>query len=839
MANFASWQNHAGCRAVVQRQKKVIKMSDLRCDTIFTSGTVILTQDDRTLGDLQEWPTEQALRKFKNDVTSDGCQKVLFDENVQCGCFPSLGANKIAHNANNEDVRGKDDTKDAVDWTILRKDVASNIISKGIVSKVDTSKKCRHINLWLQREQFVWKHAESMRKQISDISDLFLELTKETGAWLSSKSEDKCSNTPAAKNEYDDTGENLTAKTRVVASSACSSAQNILKYVEVICFLDRWSKEDVCVEATQPPKDDSNTNQLEKNEKNHAGLKPQNAMDWSKFSIDDEKSFEINPLNLFCAIISCDRALQKMAEQIVKEQTSSNLERKDVDFGEFLSRIENQQELMSRMLSKCTENFIFYTSKSESRHETTESKIEKANEEDPGYTTFDRKSLLRSVLSQVSLSKFVENVKLFTSLSFEARGGRNGKDPGGHLLGASLACIEDKLSELALAFARLLKLEEELFNYLNKRYVDWKARNKGGDISDPAQDGPFPAGPVGDSPVHTVILKKLKDTGKRMLERYYSDSGTDPDGRENCISVAYLNDLDPWRKTTNQRQNQGRDDGLYTGETCLHMAIVQEDEELVQYLLDHGIRLCSRARGVFFQPAHIRYSIRNLFSHFLSAQSQAEVNGGYLKLFFGWLRIQLSNRVKRGELALLHHVQNPRSGCYYGEFPLSFAASIGNVRICKQLYNKQKKMLPDWKNTECSEDAQEHFEQLRLRRTWLMYVPSDQQKRMTREMKETLFLNAMDSFGNTAMHMAVMYEKKDVIDWLMGQESAKQSLEILNHEGLTPLTLAARLGHVDIFNHILREHLSVVVWRYGKVVFLVCLSHAHTSIAGMLHSLEY
>jgi ankyrin repeat protein len=79
------------------------------------------------------------------------------------------------------------------------------------------------------------------------------------------------------------------------------------------------------------------------------------------------------------------------------------------------------------------------------------------------------------------------------------------------------------------------------------------------------------------------------------------------------------------------------------------------------------------------------------------------------------------------------------------------------------------------------------------------------------------FLNAVDFFGNTALHMAVLHRKKNVIDWLMTNDYAKASLEILNFDGFTPLTYAARLGYVDIFNHILLKHLSRTGWTYGKV----------------------
>ena len=460
----------------------------------------------------------------------------------------------------------------------------------------------------------------------------------------------------------------------------------------------------------------------------------------------------------------------------------------------------------------------------------------------PVCSSDDRKSLIRSVLIQFSVSDIMKilnkyfcpeqcspcskwseaNLRPDKDCNLNQVHGDKcspsiclDEDPGGHLLLARMQGVAKKLSSVIRAIAELLKMEEDLFKFLDEQYASWKARNKS-EASDPALKEPFPPGPVGESPVHIVILKRLKDTGKRILERYYLQNR---DSRDSYISVSYLNDLDPWRNARASRlQSQSREDGLYTGETCLHMAIVQEDEELVQYLLDHGIRICSRARGVFFQPAHIRYTIMNYFSEFLSVQRQ--IKDRYFDLLYGWFRIQLSNRVKRGELAVLHHVQNPRSGCYYGEFPLSFAASIGNVRICEQLLNRHLQVLKNPKKLEISEDVQEQIYQLDFLNKRLKYIRglhSDHQLRITPELKKVLFLNAMDTFGNTAMHMAVMHEKKDVIDWLMGQESAKQSLETLNNEGLTPLTLAARLGRVGVYNHILREHLSVVVWKYGKV----------------------
>ncbi len=81
------------------------------------------------------------------------------------------------------------------------------------------------------------------------------------------------------------------------------------------------------------------------------------------------------------------------------------------------------------------------------------------------------------------------------------------------------------------------------------------------------------------------------------------------------------------------------------------------------------------------------------------------------------------------------------------------------------------------------------------------------------------FLNACDTFGNTAMHMAVFHRRKEVVDWLMTTKEGRDNLNILNFDGFTPLTLAARHGYVDIFHHILYTHMSKVAWKYGKVRF--------------------
>ena len=49
----------------------------------------------------------------------------------------------------------------------------------------------------------------------------------------------------------------------------------------------------------------------------------------------------------------------------------------------------------------------------------------------------------------------------------------------------------------------------------------------------------------------------------------------------------------------------GRDGGMFTGQTLLHIAIVQRQYDVVEWLLEYGARIDSRAGGIFFQVLHM------------------------------------------------------------------------------------------------------------------------------------------------------------------------------------------------------------------------------------------
>ncbi|XP_038045399.1 transient receptor potential cation channel subfamily V member 6-like isoform X1 [Patiria miniata] len=80
-------------------------------------------------------------------------------------------------------------------------------------------------------------------------------------------------------------------------------------------------------------------------------------------------------------------------------------------------------------------------------------------------------------------------------------------------------------------------------------------------------------------------------------------------------------------------------------------------------------------------------------------------------------------------------------------------------------------------------------------------------------------INTQDTNGNTVLHMMVLQDKKDMftLAYELGGDCT-----IKNKQGYTPLSLAAKLHRIDLFEHILflERQLS---WKYGSVT---CASYA-------------
>ena len=166
------------------------------------------------------------------------------------------------------------------------------------------------------------------------------------------------------------------------------------------------------------------------------------------------------------------------------------------------------------------------------------------------------------------------------------------------------------------------------------------------------------------------------------------------------------------RKKMNERP------GLYEGEVVLHIAIVHKDTDLVRFMLKHGARLDVHTIGAFFSPGRV----------------------------------------------------------YFGETPLSFAASIGDKDIVRILLDHAE-------------------EQGGKKQRWKV-------------------MTAVDAFGNTALHMCVTNNQLEMYSFLVDELGFPEMAR--NNAGMTTFTQAAYDGNERAFNFILKRRFSVV-WTYGPV----------------------
>ena len=116
----------------------------------------------------------------------------------------------------------------------------------------------------------------------------------------------------------------------------------------------------------------------------------------------------------------------------------------------------------------------------------------------------------------------------------------------------------------------------------------------------------------------------------------------------------------------------GKDGGMFSGETILHIAIVQHRLDSIEWLLQNGARVDSRALGVFFQDSKV-------------PKFKADENV-WNKVFRGFRA--LARGRMRAPRDAWRNEPNAQAGVCYGEFPLSFAAAVGDEHVCYLLYRR-------------------------------------------------------------------------------------------------------------------------------------------------------
>ncbi|XP_058801276.1 uncharacterized protein LOC131670008 [Phymastichus coffea] len=212
-------------------------------------------------------------------------------------------------------------------------------------------------------------------------------------------------------------------------------------------------------------------------------------------------------------------------------------------------------------------------------------------------------------------------------------------------------------------------------------------------------------GAVGETILHLCLLNATSihaDLAKRLL-RFYP----------NLINDIYLDDE-------------------YYGESVLHIAIVNEDPSMVKFLLDSGADVNERCFGNFMCPEDQKASRNDSQEHEWVCVNPETNYDGYV---------------------------------YWGEYPLSFAACLGQEECYRLILAKGAD-------------------------------PDNQ-----------------DTNGNTTLHMLVIYQKLETFDMVFEVGS---SLSVRNVLNLTPLTLAAKLARIEMFFHILNIEREIY-WQIGSI----------------------
>lgn len=73
-----------------------------------------------------------------------------------------------------------------------------------------------------------------------------------------------------------------------------------------------------------------------------------------------------------------------------------------------------------------------------------------------------------------------------------------------------------------------------------------------------------------------------------------------------------------------------------------------------------------------------------------------------------------------------------------------------------------------------------------------------------------------DNFGNMILHMVVVCDKLDMFGYALRHPKLPASNGIINTAGLTPLTLACKLGRAEVFREML-ELSAKEFWRYSNI----------------------
>ncbi|OZC11007.1 transient-receptor-potential calcium channel protein [Onchocerca flexuosa] len=210
------------------------------------------------------------------------------------------------------------------------------------------------------------------------------------------------------------------------------------------------------------------------------------------------------------------------------------------------------------------------------------------------------------------------------------------------------------------------------------------------------------------------------------------------------------------------------------GETIIHLLLNREEpmcSEIARILITRYPGLANDiylGDEMFGQSAlHLAIVHDDYETVHLLLQNSAEVNARACGTFF------LPENQKTSRKSTDY-----QGYAYYGEYPLAFAACFGN----KDIYDL------------------------------LIQYGADP--------------NLQDMFGNTILHMCVINYSNSMYSYAVRHWAKPADPNIVNAAGLTPLTLATKLGRKDIFEEML-ELMKVEFWRFSD---MTCSAYPLTAL---------
>ncbi|XP_053566091.1 transient receptor potential cation channel subfamily V member 6-like [Bombina bombina] len=199
------------------------------------------------------------------------------------------------------------------------------------------------------------------------------------------------------------------------------------------------------------------------------------------------------------------------------------------------------------------------------------------------------------------------------------------------------------------------------------------------------------------------------------------------------------------------------------GETILHAAILNGKKEVMKVILEHVPSLIN-------EPMTSHKYKGETALHIAILKQDVETVTLLLKCGADVINAQASGACFIPGIDCL---------CYFGEYPLSFAACTGNEEITK--------LLIDYG------------------------AP----------------LHAQDSLGNTVFHILVLQQNKemayqmyDMILTLVAIKDCHCVEKLQNNEGFTPLKLAANEGNIEMFSYLVKKQ-KKTYWTIGTITYSI------------------